>query len=81
MVLNGKQHSGLSLREVLTHLRDAAATFHGGTQITNAAEAHTAGISYSVVEGLMTLARQKGATPFEISRAFQGEVTGGSFLD
>lgn len=81
MVLSGEQHSGLTLREVLTHLRDAAAAFHGGTQITSHAEAHVAGISYGVVEGLVTLAKQKGATPYEIFRAFQGEVIGSSFLD
>lgn len=82
MVLSGKaKPAELNLQEVLTHLRDAAATFHGGTQIAGPKEAHVAAIANGVVEGLMTLARQKGATPYEISRAFQGEVIGGSFLD
>lgn len=70
----------LDLHEALSHLRDAAATFQGGTQITDAAEAQVAGISYGVVHGLTALAKQKGATPYEISRAFQGEVIGSPFL-
>jgi hypothetical protein len=83
VVLTVKQQepAELDLQHVLTHLRDAAASFQGGTQITNAADAQVAGISYGVVQGLMSLARQKGATPYEIARAFQGEVIGSSFLD
>lgn len=80
MGVSGTQEATeLSLRETLSHLRDAAATFQGGTQIASREEAQLAGISYGVVEGLMALARQKGATPYEISRAFQGEVIGSSF--
>lgn len=66
----------LDLQETLAHLRDAATTFQGGTQITGPAEALVAGISCGVVEGLTVLAKQKGATPYEISRAFKGDVIG-----
>ncbi|MET4144163.1 hypothetical protein [Arthrobacter sp. UYCo732] len=71
----------LDLRGVLTHLLDAATTFYGGTQIAGPAEALVAGLSYGVIEGLTVLAKQKGATPYEIARAFQGEVIGSSFRD
>ncbi|ACL41937.1 hypothetical protein Achl_3986 (plasmid) [Pseudarthrobacter chlorophenolicus A6] len=81
MLTGTRDHAELTLHETLTHLRDAAATFQGGTQITSREEAQVAGISYRVVEGLMALAKQNGATPYEISRAFQGEVIGSSFQD
>lgn len=70
----------MSLQRTLGHIRDAAKTFEGGTQIAGAEEAHRAAQSYWALEDLVEIAKRKGATPYEIMRAFQGEVIGESFL-
>ena len=70
----------MSLQTTLGHIRDAAKTFAGGTQIVGREQASQAAESFRALEDLVWIAKRKGATPYEISRAFQGEVIGESFL-
>lgn len=70
----------MSLQRTLGYIRDASRTFAGGTQIVGREEVQQAHESYLALLSLMDIAKQKGATPYEVSRAFQGEVIGESFL-
>lgn len=66
----------MDLQQHLTAITEAVKPFKNGSQIT---------IPVGAYEDVLTLlelvktAKQKGATPYEVERAFAGEVIGGSF--
>ena len=68
----------MDLKETLTALSVSARSFKGGTAITseNVKEAAHHGIMFLE---LLQMAKRKGATPYEIMRAYKGEILGGSF--
>lgn len=66
----------MDLRETLKAVAAAAETYRGGTQITVPAGAYE---SVHALLDLIRIAKSKGATPYEIERAFSGEIIGGSF--
>lgn len=67
----------MELREVLEDLAKAARTFDGGTQITENPCAYA--LQVLMFDELVQMAIRKGATPYEITRAFEGEIIGSSF--
>ena len=60
----------------LRHIAGATKSYKGGTQIVDPAGAFE---SVCALLDLIRLAKDKGATPYEIERAFAGEVLGDSF--
>lgn len=68
----------MDLRQTLEAISIAAKTYKNGTQIT---VGQTAGAYESVCAflDLIDMAKRKGATPYEIERAFAGELIGSSF--
>jgi hypothetical protein len=67
----------MDLRETLKAIEEAAVTFKGGTQITD--DPCSYALQVLMFDELIQMAIRKGATPFEITRAFEGEIIGSSF--
>lgn len=70
----------MDLVETLQAISVSARAFKGGTAITseNHKEAAYHGIMF---EELLQIAKRKGATPYEIMRAYKGEIIGSSFTE
>lgn len=66
----------MTLHETLQAIADAAKTYKHGTQIVVPDGAYE---SVCAFLELIRTAKRKGATPYEIERAFAGEIIGNSF--
>jgi hypothetical protein len=67
----------MTLRETLAALGEAARTFENGMQIMEDPASYA--LQVLMFDELVQMAIRKGATPFEIMRAFEGEIIGTSF--
>ena len=66
----------MDLQQTLKAIHEAAKTYRNGTQITVPHGAYESVLAF--IE-LIRMAKRKGATPYEIERAFSGEFIGSSF--
>ena len=66
----------MDLQETLKAIHEAAKTYRNGTQITVPDGAYESVLAFLE---LIAMAKRKGATRYEIERAFAGDFIGSSF--
>lgn len=66
----------MDLQHTLKAIHEVAKTYRNGTQITVPTGAYDSVLAFL---DLIRIAKRKGATPYEIERAFSGDFIGSSF--